>query len=261
MLDIGCGTGQLIKPYAPLYARIFGIDVSESQLEQARKINEELTNVSFHYQNSHDMADFFANQMGSEKADFVTFGQSLHWLDHDQIFEGYKEIMNKDGAFAIFSYATCSIMNNEMVETISKQISEGAAEANNFSSEDIYTDADFQANSEFKSFYALIKPHFECNRDDLDYHYAHIDFSKYFSHVEKYLYFDVKKETKLANFISYLKTMSGYRCYLQKYPELEDPLEALTNKFLEIYGLQDIEALQDTSIDVVYPYFLGILKY
>ena len=45
MLDVGCGTGQLCKPFSPLFNRIYGVDVSESQLETAREKNKDLENI------------------------------------------------------------------------------------------------------------------------------------------------------------------------------------------------------------------------
>jgi len=106
LLDVGCGTGQLVKPFSSIFKRVFGIDVSETQLEKAREINQELTNVSFHYQNSHELEDFWKTEMNKEPIDLVTFGQSLHWLDHDIVFNHYKSLMAEDGSITIFSYAT-----------------------------------------------------------------------------------------------------------------------------------------------------------
>ena len=47
MLDVGCGTGQLCKPFASIFNRIYGIDVSESQLNIAKEKNKDFENVQF----------------------------------------------------------------------------------------------------------------------------------------------------------------------------------------------------------------------
>jgi len=158
-------------------------------------------------------------------------------------------------------------MNENMAKTIAEHAADSSTtdfysiESNNFDPDYEYSPQDVQANDAFTEFYSLVKPHFECNRDDLDNHYSHIDFSKYFKTVQKYLYYDVKKDMTLSHFLLYLKTMSGYRCYLQKYPEQEDPLQKLEDSFRAIYDLKSAADLEAKTIDVVYPYFLGILKY
>ena len=45
MLDVGCGTGQLWKPFSPIFQKIYGIDVSDSQLATARDAIQDLTNI------------------------------------------------------------------------------------------------------------------------------------------------------------------------------------------------------------------------
>ena len=59
--------------------------------------------------------------------------------------------------------------------------------------------------------------------------------------------------------------MSGYRCYLEKLPDEKDPLQVLIEEWKDIYGFkedQDIdEQFSSKMIDIVYPYFLGIMKY
>jgi predicted TPR repeat methyltransferase len=99
LLDVGCGTGQLSQPFSKLFAKVFGIDVSETQLEKAREKSEEFKNISYSFQNSHEIEEFWKTEINQEPIDLVTFGQVLHWLDHNLIFSHYKQFMSKDGAF------------------------------------------------------------------------------------------------------------------------------------------------------------------
>ena len=59
--------------------------------------------------------------------------------------------------------------------------------------------------------------------------------------------------------------MSGYRCYLEKLPDENDPLQVLISEWRDIYGLKDDEDIDEQfsskAIDIVYPYFLGLMKY
>jgi SAM-dependent methyltransferase len=46
-LDVGCGTGQGTRPLAAYFDQVIGVDVSESQLEAARKTAGTPSNVSY----------------------------------------------------------------------------------------------------------------------------------------------------------------------------------------------------------------------
>ena len=47
-VDIGCGTGQSTRPLAPYFEKVLGFDISEAQLENARK-EETPDNVEYRY--------------------------------------------------------------------------------------------------------------------------------------------------------------------------------------------------------------------
>lgn len=267
-LDVGCGTGQLSMPLSKLYKKVFGIDVSETQLKKAKEVlesDQSISNISYHFQNSHNIVELWKQEMQESKIDLVTFGQVLHWLDHDVIFSNYKEFMSEDSSFWVFSYAICSIMTDDMVNQIKKEIDTGSSKydeisAKNFKEDAKYSDGEDQASDWFSKFYQIIKPHFECDREDVDTHYSNIEFNEYFSKVHKHLYYEVKSLT-LNSFLMYLKSMSGYRCYLDKFPEQTDPLEDLMQELVKIYSLGESPDFNSKSIDIVYPYHSISLKY
>jgi SAM-dependent methyltransferase len=49
VLDIGCGVGRLTRVLAERAAHVHAIDVSAEMLEQARELNAQLTNVTWHH--------------------------------------------------------------------------------------------------------------------------------------------------------------------------------------------------------------------
>ena len=115
-------------PLAKVFSKVFGIDVSESQLESARnKISgqEEYNNIEYFYANSHDLDEFWSNTMNKSYIDLVTFGQCLHWLDHDLLFKSYQKYMAEGGAMAIFSYGTCKIVDANVLEEVQQAIEQG----------------------------------------------------------------------------------------------------------------------------------------
>ena len=44
-VDVGCGTGQSTRILSPFFRRVLGLDVSQAQIENARK--ESVDNVEF----------------------------------------------------------------------------------------------------------------------------------------------------------------------------------------------------------------------
>ncbi|CAI2374937.1 unnamed protein product [Moneuplotes crassus] len=265
VLDVGCGTGILSIPLSKKFERVYGIDISQSQIDKAIEKSEEFKNISYHYQNSHDIGSFVEETMEGKSIDMVTIAQTLHWLDHDLIFKLYKKYLSEGGAFAIFSYAMCSVMNQKLAETISEEASGTesrftAVEILNFDEEKKYSEVEEKANDAYRAFYSKIKPHFECQRDDIDKHFEHIAFSDYFTTVEQYLKYEVKT-LDINSLFQYLKSVSGYRCFLEKFPEETDPLEDLQEELMSLYTCETKEELSTKELDIVYPYHLAILKY
>ena len=264
-LDVGCGPGILTIPLAKIFEKVVGIDVSQDQIDNAVEKSKGIENISYFYQDSHDMEDFVHEKLNDEKIDFVSIAQTLHWLNYDIIFESYKKYLSEKGVIAVFSYSTCQIMNQKMVEKLKDEISGGNSrfievEILNFDEEKKYAEEDLKANEAFNTFYQIVKPHFECNREHLDKYFDHVPYKDYFGSVEQYLKYEVKKMS-LMDFLLYLKTMSGFRCYLKKFPGDLDPLENLRKEVSEIYSLGSKEEIEEKQVDIVFPYYLAVLKY
>ena len=47
-VDIGCGTGQSTRPLAPYFENVLGFDISEAQVENAKK-EDTPENVEYRY--------------------------------------------------------------------------------------------------------------------------------------------------------------------------------------------------------------------
>jgi SAM-dependent methyltransferase len=58
VLDIGCGTGRIMRHVAPLAAEVHGVDISKQMCEQGEQQLADLPNVHFHVGNGYDLGDF-----------------------------------------------------------------------------------------------------------------------------------------------------------------------------------------------------------
>lgn len=81
MLDVGTGTGRLLKLFAPLYLRGVGVDINRDMLMVARS-NLEQANIA-HAQVR--QGDVYALPVERENFDLVTIHQVLHFLDDPQV--------------------------------------------------------------------------------------------------------------------------------------------------------------------------------
>ena len=77
-LDIGCGSGQSSYPLAAHFKDVIGLDVSESQVKQAK---EKYPKLKFHVGVGEDLS--FADDAS---VDLVTVAQAFHWLDHSKFY-------------------------------------------------------------------------------------------------------------------------------------------------------------------------------
>jgi len=90
-------------------------------------------------------------------------------------------------------------------------------------------------------------------------------FMKYFHHIERYEHM-AKVPISLNDFVSYLKTASGYNCYVEKEgkkPGFKDPtveFEETVTKHLKEYTTRKNVAIKEKPILMRMPFFLLILK-
>jgi 2-polyprenyl-3-methyl-5-hydroxy-6-metoxy-1,4-benzoquinol methylase len=47
MLDVGCGTGLSSRPFAQYFEKVVAVDVSKSQIEEAKKSSDDFSNVVY----------------------------------------------------------------------------------------------------------------------------------------------------------------------------------------------------------------------
>ena len=102
-VDVGCGTGQNTWPLAKLFENVVGVDVSQSQLSEARKAwrRTNYTNIIFKQAEAHKM-DFLED--GS--VDLITVAIALHWFDRKKFFRECLRVLRSSGVLAAFAYDT-----------------------------------------------------------------------------------------------------------------------------------------------------------
>jgi SAM-dependent methyltransferase len=102
VVDLGCGTGQLTLPMAPLVRSVVAVDPEPDMLQRARRAAAELglTNVSWMVGADTDMPAVGA-LLGEGQVGAVTIGQALHWMNHDDLFAALVPLVREGGGVAV----------------------------------------------------------------------------------------------------------------------------------------------------------------
>src|SRR4051794_7774514 len=95
VLDVGCGTGDVTRPLAPLVDRIDALDVSAAMLEKARTLpggDNPRINWILGRAEDREVRPPYA---------LITAGQSLHWMDWDVVMPRFQTLLTPQGFLAI----------------------------------------------------------------------------------------------------------------------------------------------------------------
>jgi 2-polyprenyl-3-methyl-5-hydroxy-6-metoxy-1,4-benzoquinol methylase len=94
VLDLGCGPGPLAKAFAPLVARVLGVDPEPEMLRVAAR--DSPPNIEWRQASSYDIApDWGGFQL-------VTMGRSFHWMDRADTLRRLEALVPASGAVALF---------------------------------------------------------------------------------------------------------------------------------------------------------------
>lgn len=95
VLDVGCGTGQLVRPLATRVGTVVGLDPSPDMLAQARGATQ-APNVRWLLGADTDVERLAPRRLGA-----VTVAQALHWMDHEKLFAAVRPLLRPGGGIAV----------------------------------------------------------------------------------------------------------------------------------------------------------------
>jgi ubiquinone/menaquinone biosynthesis C-methylase UbiE len=97
-LDIATGNGQIAHKLSTVFEKVFGIDISQSQLDNAIQA----PNLVYQLESAEKTS--FANQT----FDLITVAQAIHWFNFDLFYKEIYRILKPDGIFAVLGYGLFS---------------------------------------------------------------------------------------------------------------------------------------------------------
>ncbi|XP_040212031.1 uncharacterized protein LOC120943036 [Rana temporaria] len=97
-VDAGCGTGQNTRVIAPYFKKVLGIDISETQIEEARKATRS-PNVTYSVCPAEEV------QVGNTSVDLLTASIAAHYFTIEPFLKEVDRILKPGGCLAIFAYS------------------------------------------------------------------------------------------------------------------------------------------------------------
>ncbi|CDW79720.1 sam (and some other nucleotide) binding motif [Stylonychia lemnae] len=114
-LDIGTGTGQVAAKLASKFRHIYGLDISDKQLQQAREVNSNIDNLTFHNCSVYDIQQFVEDNKIDGEIDLIIMGEVFHWFEPQRALHELHQVANKSGSLVvIWSYIQFSILNSNI---------------------------------------------------------------------------------------------------------------------------------------------------
>lgn len=99
LLDLGCGTGQLIIALHQYFLESVALDINPEMLAETERIckAKKITNISF--------LELPAEEVGAELGEFdlIVCGNAFHWMDRKLVLDKCYELIKPNGGIAIFA--------------------------------------------------------------------------------------------------------------------------------------------------------------
>ena len=92
--DCGTGNGQVAIRLAERFSKVYGTDISQSQLDHARQAG----NIEYRVAPAED------SSLPSRSVDLITVAQAIHWFDADRFFKEIKRVARTGCLVAYWAY-------------------------------------------------------------------------------------------------------------------------------------------------------------
>ena len=181
-VDVACGTGQSTFLLHNSFKKIVGLDISETQIEQAKKKQTEndFKDVEFVVGDAHDIP------MESSSVDLLTCAMAWHWLDAEKFDAEAKRVLKQEGCIAVYGHGV-RVSDNTRIR---KAFDTFDAELFKF---DCFAEQNLHVLNNYE---AVELPFSNTQRVDLEF----------------------PQEATIDEFLGYFSSVSMYVAYCKKYP-------------------------------------------
>ncbi|TRY97079.1 hypothetical protein DNTS_027274 [Danionella cerebrum] len=218
-LDLGCGTGQTSRVLAPYFQQVVGIDVSESQVAEAKAIKG-FPNLTYRVGTAEELP------FPDGSVDLLTASSAAHWFDKEGFIKEAQRVLKPRGCLALFGYGddmtmyheSCGEQLNHIYEDLKQELLPYTSTRVNV------------ANTKLKDLFEAIP----------------------FPDKERIEHIPIKQQLSVKSIVGFMETFSMYQAYLRADPSAATALlERTTSRILK-----DIKASStETKVDFILDYF------
>ena len=141
-VDAACGTGQSTFLLSGHFQRIIGIDISETQIQQAKLKHEELDNkngnIDFKVGDAHNLP------IESSSVDLLTCAMAWHWLDAEKFYAESRRVLKPGGCLAVYGHGGL-VSDNERIKVAFNSFYDELFKFDCFAKENLHVRNNYQA--------------------------------------------------------------------------------------------------------------------
>ncbi|XP_075067289.1 putative methyltransferase DDB_G0268948 [Mixophyes fleayi] len=212
-VDVGCGTGQSTRILAPHFERVLGTDISEAQIEEAKKAAG-FSNITFSASPAEEVP------LGDASVDLITACAAVHWFNIEKFLKEVDRILKPHGCLAFFSYLPSMEVHYKNRTEMSKVFTEVEDVLAQYKHEKVH-----HVQTAYKEIYEAIP----------------------YTDKKRLVDMVTKIPMTLAELIGFIQTFSMFQTFLSREPEkAKDFIKTTEQRFLEIMEVSSNE----TKVDV-----------
>ena len=206
-VDVGCGSGQSTFLLCDYFNKVVGLDISETQIQQAklkcREYKSTESEVKFIVGDAHNL------QFESSSVDLITCAMAWHWLDAEKFYNEAKRVLKPGGCLAIYGHGAI-VKDNERIKNA------------------------------FDLFYDALIPTDSLGEENMhvlnNYEGVEIAFSQ-----TQRIEFSLPQKSSIDQLLGFLSSVSSYRItYCTKFPE-NTLMQEIRTKYDTEDGKRDVE--------------------
>ena len=112
-VDAACGTGQSTFLLSDHFQHVVGVDISETQIDQAKlKLEDDNAKGNIEFK----VGDAQHLPIESSSVDLLTCAMAWHWLDADKFYAEARRVLKPRGCLAVYGHGLL-VKDNEHIKT------------------------------------------------------------------------------------------------------------------------------------------------